>query len=192
MLKQVEAGRRVEDVCREHGISAATFYTWRSKYGGLEPNHQANGSCANESTSRRPPRGGFSDPLRRQGQTHRPVSRPNRNSAGKFVWLPRSSDAPPSHAAFPHRSQSAPGRPFPNSTDAPPTPSTPPAPAPSLSHRVPSKSASSKSHILNSPPRDRVTVTAGITHSSADRPQSAASSPASRAPTDPSAPASAR
>lgn len=36
ILKQVEAGRKVEDVCREHGISAATFYTWRSKYGGLE------------------------------------------------------------------------------------------------------------------------------------------------------------
>ena len=36
ILKQVEAGRKVEDVCREQGISAATFYTWRSKYGGLE------------------------------------------------------------------------------------------------------------------------------------------------------------
>lgn len=36
ILKQVEVGRKVEDVCREHGISAATFYTWRSKYGGLE------------------------------------------------------------------------------------------------------------------------------------------------------------
>ena len=36
ILKQAEAGRKVEDICREHGISAATFYTWRSKYGGLE------------------------------------------------------------------------------------------------------------------------------------------------------------
>ena len=36
ILKQVEAGRKVEEVCREHGISAATFYTWRSKYGGIE------------------------------------------------------------------------------------------------------------------------------------------------------------
>jgi putative transposase len=36
ILKQAEAGRKVEDLCREHGISAATFYTWRSKYGGLE------------------------------------------------------------------------------------------------------------------------------------------------------------
>ena len=36
ILKQAEAGRRTEDLCREHGISPATFYTWRSKYGGLE------------------------------------------------------------------------------------------------------------------------------------------------------------
>ena len=36
ILKQAETGRRTEDLCREHGISPATFYTWRSKYGGLE------------------------------------------------------------------------------------------------------------------------------------------------------------
>ena len=36
VLKQVEAGQRVEDVCREHGISPATYYNWKSKYGGME------------------------------------------------------------------------------------------------------------------------------------------------------------
>lgn len=36
ILKQAEAGRKTEDLCREHGISPATFYAWRSKYGGLE------------------------------------------------------------------------------------------------------------------------------------------------------------
>jgi len=36
ILKQAEGGRKTEDLCREHGISPATFYTWRSKYGGLE------------------------------------------------------------------------------------------------------------------------------------------------------------
>lgn len=35
-LKQVEGGRHVKDVCREIGISAATYYTWKSKYGGME------------------------------------------------------------------------------------------------------------------------------------------------------------
>lgn len=36
ILKQVEAGRQVKDVCREHGISDATYYQWKSKYGGME------------------------------------------------------------------------------------------------------------------------------------------------------------
>lgn len=36
VLKEVEAGAKVTELCRRHGISDATFYTWRSKYGGLE------------------------------------------------------------------------------------------------------------------------------------------------------------
>ncbi len=36
ILKQAEAGRLVTDLCREHGITQATFYRWRSKYGGME------------------------------------------------------------------------------------------------------------------------------------------------------------
>jgi putative transposase len=35
-IKQVEGGRQVKDVCRELGISDATYYTWKSKYGGME------------------------------------------------------------------------------------------------------------------------------------------------------------
>ena len=38
ILKQHEAGVKTADVCREHGISAATFYGWKSKYGGMEVN----------------------------------------------------------------------------------------------------------------------------------------------------------
>ncbi len=35
-LKRAEAGVSVKDLCRELGISSATFYQWRSKYGGME------------------------------------------------------------------------------------------------------------------------------------------------------------
>ena len=38
ILKQHEAGTRVTDLAREHGISEATIYTWKSKYGGMEVN----------------------------------------------------------------------------------------------------------------------------------------------------------
>ena len=36
ILKQGESGVPVPDLCREHGISNATYYNWRSKYGGMD------------------------------------------------------------------------------------------------------------------------------------------------------------
>ncbi len=35
VLQQVEAGQKVKDVVREHGISEQTYYRWKSKYGGM-------------------------------------------------------------------------------------------------------------------------------------------------------------
>ncbi len=36
ILKEVEAGRQVKEVCREYSISDQTYYNWKSKYGGME------------------------------------------------------------------------------------------------------------------------------------------------------------
>lgn len=36
VLKQAEAGMKTAEVCRQNGISSATFYKWKAKYGGLE------------------------------------------------------------------------------------------------------------------------------------------------------------
>jgi len=36
ILKEAEAGVQVKEVCRKHGISDATYYKWKSKYGGME------------------------------------------------------------------------------------------------------------------------------------------------------------
>ena len=36
ILKQSEAGVKTSDICRQHGIGAATLYKWRSKYGGMD------------------------------------------------------------------------------------------------------------------------------------------------------------
>ena len=36
ILREQEAGARTAEVCRKHGISGATFYKWKAKYGGLD------------------------------------------------------------------------------------------------------------------------------------------------------------
>lgn len=36
VLREHEAGVKTADVCRKHGISAATFFNWKSKYGGMD------------------------------------------------------------------------------------------------------------------------------------------------------------
>jgi len=36
LLREAEAGRKVADLCREHGISEPTFYRWKSKYSGMD------------------------------------------------------------------------------------------------------------------------------------------------------------
>jgi putative transposase len=36
LLKQAEVSTAVPDLCREHGISSATFYKWRAKFGGMD------------------------------------------------------------------------------------------------------------------------------------------------------------
>ena len=38
VIKQHEAGTKVDDICRDMGISTGTFYNWRSKFAGLEVN----------------------------------------------------------------------------------------------------------------------------------------------------------
>lgn len=35
ILRQIETGEKVKDVCREHGISEGTYHRWKSKYGGM-------------------------------------------------------------------------------------------------------------------------------------------------------------
>jgi putative transposase len=36
ILKEAEAGKPVPELCREHGMSSASFYKWRAKYGGMD------------------------------------------------------------------------------------------------------------------------------------------------------------
>ena len=41
ILRQADGGMAVPELCREHGISSATFYKWRSKYGGMDASMMA-------------------------------------------------------------------------------------------------------------------------------------------------------
>lgn len=36
ILKEADAGMQVKEICRKYGISDATYYNWKSKYGGME------------------------------------------------------------------------------------------------------------------------------------------------------------
>jgi putative transposase len=36
ILKEADAGTKVKDICRRHGISDQTYYNWKSKYGGMQ------------------------------------------------------------------------------------------------------------------------------------------------------------
>lgn len=36
VLKEADAGMKVEELCRKHGISSATYYNWKKKYGGMD------------------------------------------------------------------------------------------------------------------------------------------------------------
>lgn len=38
ILKEHAAGKKVQDICREHGISDATLYNWKNKYSGMQVN----------------------------------------------------------------------------------------------------------------------------------------------------------
>ena len=38
LLKEVESGSKVADVCRRHGVSEQTYFRWKRKYGGLDVN----------------------------------------------------------------------------------------------------------------------------------------------------------
>jgi len=38
VLQEVESGRPVTEVCREHGVSTASYYAWKAKFGGMDVN----------------------------------------------------------------------------------------------------------------------------------------------------------
>ena len=52
ILKQQEAGISVKDLAREHGISEATIYNWKAKYGGMEANELKRMKDLEEENSR--------------------------------------------------------------------------------------------------------------------------------------------
>lgn len=52
ILKQAEGGTPVPDLCREHGMSSATFYKWRAKYGGMDASLMARLKALEEENRR--------------------------------------------------------------------------------------------------------------------------------------------
>ena len=52
VLKQAEVGMPVPELCREHGISSATFYKWRAKFGGMDASMMAEHKAMQEENRR--------------------------------------------------------------------------------------------------------------------------------------------
>lgn len=52
LLKQAQAGTPVPELCREHGMSSATFYKWRAKYGGMDASMMARLKALEEENRR--------------------------------------------------------------------------------------------------------------------------------------------
>jgi len=52
ILKEQETGIKVTDICREHGIAVGTFYTWKSRYGGMEASQLKRLKMLEEENSR--------------------------------------------------------------------------------------------------------------------------------------------
>jgi len=52
ILKQAEGGTPVAELCREHGMSNASFYKWRSKYGGMDASMIADMKSVSEENKR--------------------------------------------------------------------------------------------------------------------------------------------
>ena len=59
-LKQMEAGRKAEDVAREMGVSRHTMYAWKAKYGGMDVSQAQEAKQLRDEKTR----------LRKQGVTH--------------------------------------------------------------------------------------------------------------------------
>lgn len=53
ILKEQEAGAKTADVCRKHGISDATFYKWKAKYGGMEVSEAKRLTALEDENARR-------------------------------------------------------------------------------------------------------------------------------------------
>ena len=52
MLQEYESGRKVEDICREHGVHKATFYSWKKKYSGMDASQLSELKSVKEENAR--------------------------------------------------------------------------------------------------------------------------------------------
>lgn len=53
VLKEQEAGVKAADVCRKHGISEATFYNWKAKYGGVKVSEAKRSKALEDENAKR-------------------------------------------------------------------------------------------------------------------------------------------
>ncbi len=75
ILKQHEAGQKMADLAREHGISEATMYTWKSKYGGMDVSEAQRLKALDDENRRLKHAGRRSQPRQRDAESGDPKKR---------------------------------------------------------------------------------------------------------------------
>jgi putative transposase len=108
-LKAAEAGQKVADLCRKHGITEQTFYRWRSKYGGLDVSdarklYRSYSPCASHNyCATKPPSTGIALPVTNEAASEHNHTTASATSSGLPILPIGSIAMRPASASVPSR-----------------------------------------------------------------------------------------
>jgi putative transposase len=103
MLREQEAGAKTADVCRKYGISGATFYKWKARYGGLEVSDAKRLKALEDENAKLKKHRQAAQCARQSAARHLCRTQRSRNATGRGAALRRGLRAPPCCTTEPTR-----------------------------------------------------------------------------------------